>query len=1188
MAGPYNLMQQAAGILPGGFMPPQNPLIYPGMVSANMAIGGQGGFGAGMFPTQQWQTFTNQPAMTQGPTGVMMPGMPSAPYNPYAPAGLGGQGPIAPRLYGPGVPQPPPAYAGPQGRMNPLFGPSPAPAYFENPFQAGLSQEQATQDRYFRGAASGYGMLGRFGVDAIGAGIGGMIGRRFGMGGVGAAAGAMASEYFGAGAWGQNATMNNVVAPAVNMRAYAAGIQNVSQSFVGGGEFSNVSGSGFSHAASVRSARLLEDMATAPSFQRETQEKFNRADVMKITQLGAKEGLLNGTQNPQQLQSRVRDLAKSLSTFMELANEPDIQRAIQTMGQMRASGLNYSETIRSVQNGRAWARMAGTTFEQLSATGGSYGSQTYGAMGLTQGLGFQTGMGNYGLTRMGQNTGVVSPQMMALMGGTDNAANLSNMFSASFLQMPMLAPAMMNGRGGLDINSLRGLMSGRANMFNMPGQGISALGGMTRSMGVEGLGLAVALQPMMQESIGRVMESQGPFARRNVEDQQILGFQRSMGQRGAAGFVMAGQAMGLDRTQSLARAREIGSSDFYDQQHDQVEALRRERRSEYLRDVEARRPSTMDYIASESSSINSLREGYRGARAGIRNLYEDLSNGNPYAGTQFTTRESRDRFEQYSREHGAEALSRSHVSRSEVENTWGARYNADRAVYAGSGARGSLLTVGSMISATFGDDATRAEEVLCMRRIGNMGQNLLNTSSEEATRAQGFLNRQGVSNTDMLRFGASIGDLSGRTQTPFGGVIGAGLMNAGLSMGSRYVTGLGIDPIAGQRMVSTGQMGEAFAASTGRSQEFFNQNQRTVLQGASPYARAFMDSRGLDQWNRAVQATQALGGASVDIEGTERNVYRGVLGEGANSSRERRALDRISDTAQGVGRGAVAEKSRQALAVIRTLQTQINGPDGSRARARMREVTEELFRTGGLSQSEQTAFLSQMEITNNSQMNDQDARTAGRDMMGLNVSGKELLTRFSRAEGGRNEATYLRRFRMGAEILGNQGGLMGALFNGATDGASFQRNIAAVAGNEGLMETGTAEERALVRRANAGDQRAIGELANKAQVPGRQGERAEQRFDSRWYARLFSMNQSFFDTKDSFRRREGARGTPADRDAERSDEAIETTRREARNQGIGGDMDQLAEVTRNLAQVTRSLEHVVESNAVTNLMGSGS
>lgn len=1188
MAGPYNSMQQAAGILPGGFVPPQNPLVYPGMVSANMAIGGQGGFGAGMFPTQQWQTFTNQPAMTQGPTGVMMPGMPSAPYNPYAPAGLGGHGPIAPRLYGPGVPQPPPAYAGAQGRMTPLFGPSPAPAYFENPFQAGLSQEQATQDRYFRGAASGYGMLGRFGVDAIGAGIGGMIGRRFGMGGAGAAAGAMASEYFGAGAWGQNATMNNVVAPAVNMRAYAAGIQNVSQSFVGGGDFSNVSGSGFSHAASVRSARLLEDMATSPNFQRETQEKFNRADVMKITQLGAKEGLLGGVQNPQQLQSRVRDLAKSLSTFMELANEPDIQRAVQTMGQMRASGLNYSETIRSVQNGRAWARMAGTTFEQLSATGGSYGSQTYGAMGLSQGLGFQTGMGNYGLARMGQNTGAVSTQMMGLMGGVDNAANLSNMFSASFLQMPMLAPAMMNGRGGLDANSLRGLMSGRANMFNMPGQGISALGGMTRSMGVEGLGLAVALQPMMQDTIGRVMESQGPFARRNVEDQQILGFQRSMGQHGAAGFLMAGQAMGLDRTQALARAREMGSSDFYDQQHDQVEALRRERRAEHLRAVEARRPSTMDYIASESSSVDSLREGYRGARAGVRNLYEDLSNGTPYAGTQFTTRESRDRFEQYSREHGAEALSRSHVSRSEVENTWGARYNADRAIYAGSGARGSLLTVGSMISATFGDDATRAEEVRGMRRIGNMGQNLLNTSSEEATRAQGFLNRQGVSSTDMLRFGASIGDLSGRTQTPFGGVIGAGLMNAGLSMGSRYLTGMGVDPIAGQRMVSTGQMGEAFAASTGRSQEFFNQNQRTVLQGASPYARAFMDSRGLDQWNRAIQATQALGGASVDIEGTERNVYRGVLGEGANNSRERRALDRISDTAQGVGRGAVAEKSRQALAVIRTLQTQINGPDGSRARARMREVTEELFRTGGLSQSEQTAFLSQMEITNNTQMDDHDARSAGRDMMGQNVSGKELLTRFGRAEGGRNEATYLRRFRMGAESLGNEGGVNGALFNGATDGSSFQRNIAAVAGNEGLMESADAETRALIRRANTGDQAAVTQLANRSTTRGRQGERAEQRFDSRWYARLFSTDQSVFDTKDSFRRKEMARGTPTDRDAERSDDAIETTRREARSQGIGGDMDQLAEVTRNLAQVTRSLEHVVEGNAVTNLMGSGS
>lgn len=1178
-------------MLPLSYTPPQNPLVFPGMVSSSMQIGGQGGFGSGVFPTQQWQTFTNQPAMTQGPTGIMMPGMPSAPFNPYAPMGLGSMNPIAQGLYGPGTPQAPPAYAGPQGRASPFFGPRPPTPQFDNPFQGFQAQETATQDQLFRGTVSSYGAAARVGTDLFAAGAGALLGRRFGHAGIGAVAGFAASEMSGLAGGVQNAAMDYGLSPAINMRAYGAGLEHTSRGFMAGGDFGNVSGSGMSHSSSVRTARLLDDVASSPRFQADTQDRFNRADVMKIAQLGGREGLLDGASNPEQMASKVRDLAKSLSSFMELANEPDVQRAIQTMGQMRSSGLNYGETLRAVSNGRAWARMAGTSFEQLSATGGALGSQTYGAMGLSQGLGFQTGMGNFALARNAQMTGVVPPQIMSLMGGTEGAAGLSNMFSGSFLQQPMLAPGMMNSSGGLDESRVRQLLSGRTDMFNMTGNAVGALGGMTRGMGIEGLGLAIASQPLMQDTLGRIMESQGPFARRGVEDQQIMGLMRRMGHRGSAGYALAGQAMGLDRTQALSRAQELGSSDYYDRQSDQVEAQRRERRATELRAIEAGRPGVLSDLESESATFSSGIDVARGARRGVQNMYESIAHGTPYAGTSFGSREARERYDRYARTRGLDAL-RGSSSLSESDD-WGSRFQADRALYGASGASGALLNIGSAISATFGDDRERANEVRGLRRLSRIGQNITSTSSTEAMSAQRTLARQGIDGGALGAFGEAISGISSRPNSALGGAWGAGAANALARGGTQLLTDGLIDSgnVLGSRVTSAEELRSVFARTMGsrgwdasRSNRYFDQNQTTLMQGASSYAMSLMSERGLARWNDAVQTGQRLGTGSRSVENSERAAYS-VLGEGAGDVRERRALDTIADSAQGVGRGDAADKSRRALAVIRTLQTQYDGPREEEARRKIAEVQSELFRTGGLTEDEKQSFLAQMRITNNASRHDEYAGLAGRHMLARGGSGADMLRRFTETEEGRNRTTFQRRFRMGAESFGGQGGAMGALFEGATDEESLRRNVSRVAGDEGLMGGLDERMRTDVSAANRGDREALGRIANLANRRGRSGEQAERRYDSRWYARLFSTEQSVFDSADDFRRKEMARGTSADRDAERSDQSIEETRRQASGSGIGGSMDQLAEVTRNLQRVTDNLATVADAAHMDTLLG---
>lgn len=405
------------------------------------------------------------------------------------------------------------------------------------------------------------------------------------------------------------------------------------------------------------------------------------------------------------------------------------------------------------------------------------------------------------------------------------------------------------------------------------------------------------------------------------------------------------------------------------------------------------------------------------------------------------------------------------------------------------------------------------------------------------------------------------------------------------------LTGGLVDPgnIAGSRLTSPDQIRSAVIQqlrSQGRDTSGVDQNMTAILQAASPYARALMDRGGLVRWNDAVQAGQNVGsGSGVNVEGMERQAYSGILGAGAGSVRERRALDTIADHAQGVGRGDTADRSRRALTVIRALQTQLQHGDsqGQRnaARQRIQEVITEFERTPGLSREERNAFLAQVTITNNTSVDDMDARAMGAHMMSTGGSGADMFRRFTQTEPNREASIYRRRFEAGARSFANRGGSMGQLFHDVKDEDSLRNNVASLAGNEAFMAGLSESQRDAVTRANRGDRGALAEIANWTQAPGRQDERARERYKKRsFWERLTS-----FQSEDEYANQETARGTAADRDAERADQGVEDTQRTAVGEGIGAVTDQLAEVTRNLAQVTHNLSTVAESNRVDNLLG---
>jgi hypothetical protein len=1211
--GTYNSMQAQVGLLPP-FAANVPPVTFPGQISAMMAasLGSPGtSFGAGMFPTQELQTFAGSNPLVRGPTGLMMPLGAGAPYNPYGapsprPAGLAGGG-----LFAPHPPMPPPAYAGYQGHFAPFL--PPPPPMFQNPYTAQVYQREATEDRGFGAMMGGAGMGARLGTNMMAGAAGFMMG-----GPIGGLAGFLGSEFSGLGRAGSNAFMNNVMAPIANMRASGAGIEQLSRGFVSGGPFLHESGMGFSRQGGVQAARMLEDMSNSTAFRRDTQNRFNQQDVMKIAELGSQNELMQGVGSPTQMRDRVRDIAKSVSAFMELAQEPDIQRAISTMGQLRSSGLNLSETLQAVSHGRMFARMAGTSFQDLISVGGALGSQTFQSMGLSQGLGTQVGMSNYGMARAAQNAGSLSPQMMNLMGGAQGYANMNNMFSGTMLQMPMMAPGMMTPGGGLNANALQQMMSGQMSMFGMTGRGANMLTSMTGRMGAEGLGMAVAMQPMLQDQIGRAMESQGPFARRFMEDRQVMSMSREMGMRGPAGFLTAAQALGMDRNQAIARATELGDPRYFQRMRDQTRVTGRERDAEERRQIEADRPGLVDELASESSTIYGAREGLRGMGRGIRNLTEAIAGGGPNQMYQPTSRFDMARLHRTlrSREFGASIRGDVGGAVPMAGSGFMDRLSQESDIAEYAGGRGIASSLGAVARMFIDSDQDRAGMARQMERGRRMSAQLRNATLSEQRDAQRQLGSTfGGSTEAQGAFASELANLYGTPQGRFGGMAGHAI-NAGFRGGVGFLTAGAIDPgdIVGGRDVTPDQIQAAYVRTmTGRGMSSeqaaasFRSNQSGILGSTGGLARAMMSDVGRSRLDQA--STRGVAGRQgvVDVEAMERQAYGGIFGtQIAGDARSRRAIDSaFSMFGEGVGGNERQQSaSRRFMAGMALLQRASQGGDPARssaARQRMAQLAEEARREG----VDVTGSMDQFNRNQRALSGNQDIQAAA-GQLDINAVNMRSLGAF---EGDRDRNAAMRQLSAGVSVLGQQRGMVGELFQGLTEGghlnmSGLDERLSGVSRDQ-IRELSRQDPRlaALVRQlqSSSGQRRenvmgqlreyvaTRGEGREHAQreyvrlgIPGRLGRGWEE--GSGLFGGIAGAVASAFGGEERFVRREARAGTRAADEEGRQLGEVSQMEGEAQGSSIGGASDELHQASLALQRATENLNQAISGDGVGHLI----
>ena len=682
MADEFNSMQAQLGLVgqPGSFnplgiptpAPPAAPMVkHPGEVSRDIVAQTQ----TTAVNTVQMASISRSPQLNFGPYSMQGPAVPPAvsafaaqyqqnmagiqanQLNPYsaqmmsAMSGVGGFNSgmfpnpammTAPGygIYRPFMPPPPPAISPfPQVPALPTpFTPMPPPPMFQTPLE--LSNNIAIQAGQRRTAAM-FAMPGAaaraatdVGLGYMGAGAGASIGAAFGPtgaligGGLGAMAGLFAGENLGLASTAQH--MVDRLNPFRTMALRSQQIMGMSQNFVTAGpDLNPFTGQGLSQRGSTHLARMLEDTAYNTAFRRETSARYSVQDLTRITNLAGQQGLLNDTQSVEQIHDRVKGIARMLTGFMKIANEPNVRDAIKQMGQMRTMGLSFGEMMDTAIEMRSYSRMAGTTMRGLMDAGGMPGAMVFQQAGLSAGLGMRVGAGALASAQAAVASGSFSPQRLSMLGGVQGVAQHEMEASAAMLRMPLLSASMgrftAGGSFALDPNAMLGLRNGRFNVNDMATMGANNLINAVNSPngGVGALAMAQLQAPEIQDKIGRAL---GPQGLQMLRMQQVMQTMRLMGvESNPGGYAIASQAMGFGSQLTLSDMSKASNPNYFRTLLQASRQRQMEERGLAAEEFERTRGGMIARTVENSEAGQKIALGFSRLYTGFRNFGESVS-----------------------------------------------------------------------------------------------------------------------------------------------------------------------------------------------------------------------------------------------------------------------------------------------------------------------------------------------------------------------------------------------------------------------------------------------------------------------------------------------------------------------------------------------------------------------------------
>lgn len=480
----------------------------------------------------------------------------------------------------------------------------------------GMAHQNAihSQNQYVSGMQTAAGVGTRFGMGAIASTLGGVFG-----GPIGAlAAGSLFDMTMGQSV--QNGAMASFN-PVIQQRNRGLQMQNMSQNFIRSGPDMSMGGQGLSMQAAQRTANRIRNMAQDDSFQASTRNMFNTQDVMKISRMASSMGMLDQAGSSDQITRDLKKISQSLSNFMKLAGEPDIQQAMQQMSNMRNMGMSFPEISVATNNARQFARMAGVDTRTIMQQG-MQGAQAFQMRGLSGAAGMNAAMGAQGFAGLAPTA--MSARQLAMAGGQQGVASTLLNAGGHAATMDVLLPSILsrqNGQLGIDQDALRGVLTGDQSIQQLIQQGA---GNMQRLGGRSALQELATRRRELQDQASSSMSPQMQMLLPMVLAQRTA--------QGTPGMSMGGALRTMGYGEQQARTIELmaESPDFKRALLQQEEATRLERRElreerrahtrseartpEWVRDLSAatrvgrRMSNTMDMITNELAYDQDMEE----------------------------------------------------------------------------------------------------------------------------------------------------------------------------------------------------------------------------------------------------------------------------------------------------------------------------------------------------------------------------------------------------------------------------------------------------------------------------------------------------------------------------------------------------------------------------------------------------
>lgn len=181
----------------------------------------------------------------------------------------------------------------------------------------------------------------------------------------------------------------------------------------GDGSGNSITGKGFSRYAAAKQARQISVMGAEDM-------TFNQSEVSNLTDLSARSGLLDTAQGGQ-IADRMRLITKQVKMVMQIANTSDFKEAIEILSKLQTSGVGTKDVTSVMSRLGGMASVAGVSLQKMMSTVGAQGEYLFGSNGLTPYVGQLTAATAYGGFSAAYRSGLISPGLMARMGGVEGA-----------------------------------------------------------------------------------------------------------------------------------------------------------------------------------------------------------------------------------------------------------------------------------------------------------------------------------------------------------------------------------------------------------------------------------------------------------------------------------------------------------------------------------------------------------------------------------------------------------------------------------------------------------------------------------------------------------------------------------------------------------------------------------------------